>query len=144
MGYSDYVYTQNKYHAVQRAYNDTMLEKERLITLALPNAIRYDKDHIQSSGGCNILESYVIGMEDEHIDERLQRLKIMMDDWGVLLEHKERELRKSPAVSDRIYVMRYLEGCDVPEIAKSVGYSISQIYRILKIIGERCDAITLM
>ena len=51
-----------------------------------------------------------------------------------LLKLKEQELRASTSVQDKIYKYRYLDRLKVFKIAKLVGYSEPQIYRILKTI----------
>ena len=131
MIYPDYEKTKWKYNHLQEIFASILLEKEGLFTKALPNAIRYDKDRVQTTIDANPLEEYVISVEDKGIDDRLDDLRQRISDWEILLEFKERQLRKSPDRWDRIYVLRFLDGCSVKKICKIMNYSRSQVYKIL-------------
>ena len=129
MIYPEYEKTKWKYNHLQEVFASILLEKEGLFTKALPNAIRYDKDRVQSTVDGNPLEEYVISVEG--IDDRLDALRQRISDWEILLECKERQLRPSPDRYDRIYVLRYIDGCSVKRICKILSYSRSQVYKIL-------------
>ena len=62
-----------------------------------------------------------------------------MKDWEILLRLKEKELRSSPVISDKVYLYRYVDGYRIGKIACLINYSKSQVYRILKQIDKKCD-----
>lgn len=139
MIYLEYEMYKIKYIESQEQFSMVLTEKERLLTKTMPSAIRYDKDKVQSSPTGNILEDYVVALEDEHIDEKLNQLRQILNDRKLLLEIKERELRQSQDMPDKVYVHRYIDGHGINRISRDLSYSKSQIYRILGQIEKRCD-----
>lgn len=139
MQYLEYERYKVKYNGLQWRFSQILLEKEKLFTKTQPDAIRYDKDKIQSSVSGNMLDNYVISLEEKKIDQKLSILRKSLKNWQTLLDLKERELRRSKSMSDRIYVLKYIDGQEVSKIAGLTNYSKSQIYRILRQIEKRCD-----
>lgn len=139
MVYIDYERYKIRLMESQERFNEMLTEKERLFTQVMPNAIRYDKDQIQSCPDGSMLEDYVISLEDKHIDDKLRSLRQIMDDRMSLLEVKEKELRASAEIPDRIYVRVYLDGFKVKRVAREINYSKSQVYRIIDKIEKTCD-----
>lgn len=119
------------YKNTQTAINDVLMEKERLFTKTQPNAIRYDKDSVQSSVDSTMMESYVIALDEKDIEKRLKHLKSILKDREELLAIKEKELRQSRDKWDEIYCQFKFDGISPEKIARGMGYSKSQIYRIL-------------
>ena len=132
MIYKEYEVCKFKYLELQKRFDAVLTEKERLFTKTQPNAITYDKDHIQMSHNGNVLEDYVISLEQGDIDNKIDNLRTLLDDRGKLLKLKEEELRKSPQKEDKIYVMRFLDGMHIGEIAKKLNYSKQNLYRDIK------------
>ena len=137
MTYLEYERFKVKYNDLQERFALILMEKERLFTKVLPSAIRYDKDRVQSSIDGNPLENYVISLDEENIDEKLTQLRESLKDWEMLLKMKEKELRASHAIPDKIYVYRYIDGYGINKIAKTISYSKSQVYRILNQIDKK-------
>lgn len=138
MIYPEYELYKSKYLNLQEQFNMVLTEKERLITKLLPNATTYDKDNGSGAPSDNPLEDYVISLEEEMIDAKLDRLRPLLEDRKTLLESKEQELRVSGDCHDKIYRMKYLDGYGINRIAKIMHYSKSQVYRILEKIDKRC------
>lgn len=132
MLYLEYERYKAKFYMAQKMFEDALLEKERLFTKTQPNAITYDRDPVQTSPNPNILDDYVIALETERIDEKLEPYRKMIKDRECLLDLKERELRKSPNIFDRIYVCKYLDGLSINRIVRTLNYSRPQVYRKLK------------
>lgn len=137
--YLEYEGIKERYESFQQLFAKILLEKERLMTKTLPNAIRYDGLKVQSSIDGNPLEEYVLSVEEEELDLKLNQYRQSLNDWKMLLDLKERELRASKAAIDRIYTMRMVDGYGINRIAKAMSYSRSQVYRILNKIEKRCD-----
>ena len=87
---------------LQKRFDAVLTEKERLFTKTQPNAITYDKDHVQMSHDGNVLEDYVIALETGEIDKKIDNLRGLLDDRGKLLRLKEEELRKTHAVNNGV------------------------------------------
>ena len=132
MIYTEYELCKFKYMELQKRFDSVLTEKERLFTKTQPNAITYDKDHVQMSHDGNVLEDYVIALETGEIDKKIDNLRGLLDDRGKLLRLKEEELRKSQIREDKIYVMRFLEGMNIGEIAKNLNFSRQEIHRKIK------------
>ena len=137
--YLEYEGIKERYESFQQLFAKILLEKERLLTKTLPNAIRYDGLKVQSSIDGNPLEEYVLSVEDEELDLKLNRYRQSLSDWKFLLDLKEKELRESKSAIDKIYTMRAIDGYGINRIAKAMCYSRSQVYRILNKIEKRCD-----
>ena len=130
--YVEYERIKERYNRLQGLFANVLLEKERLLTMTMPSAIRYDKDPVMNSIDQNPLEKYMEKVEDEGLDKKLSKYRQYLKDWGMLLTIKEDELRKSKQKHDRVYVLRIIEGYNIGRVARITNYSRSQIYRILK------------
>lgn len=137
MLYLEYERAKANFRSAQVMFEEALLEKERLFTITQPKAITYDKDVIQTSPCGDVLDRYVIALEDEHIEEKLRPFRELVMNRESLLDVKERELRKSVDIFDRIYTYRYLDGMSIKGIAKILNFSKSQIYRKLQSIQRK-------
>lgn len=134
--YTDYENYLSRYEHIQVQFVRVLLEKEKLLTRTLPSAIRYDKDKVQNTIDDNPLEDYVISVEEKELDVKIARLRRHLDDWRVLMDVKEQELRKSQVLIDRVYVMRYLDGLSVNKICRILHYEKTRIYELLTEIAK--------
>lgn len=134
--YLEYEQIKAKYTDLQERFAKVLLEKERLFMQTLPSAIRYDKDKVQSTADGSPLEDFVVSIDTKELDIKIKRLRHHLNDWGVLLAVKETALRKSTTLTDRIYVMRYLDGCGVNKMCKLLHYEKSRIYELLRVIDR--------
>lgn len=131
MIYEEY---KNKYYETQREYDIILTEKEKLFSITQPSAVKFDKEVVSGGVVDNTFERYLILKEEKKIDQRLEEIKSLLDDRERLLKLKEQELKASTNIHDKIYKYRYIDRLKVYKIAKLVGYSEPQIYRILKAI----------
>lgn len=131
MLYIEYERCKDKFIELQSQYEAVMLEKEMLFTRVMPNAINYDKEDIQQSVNSNMLDEYILALEKNKVDERLESIKQMLDDRQRLLSMKEQALRNSPDKYDRLYTFRYLEGQGIKQIMRRMYLSRAQVYRLL-------------
>lgn len=134
MIYVIYEEYKNKYYETQKEYDIILNEKEKLFMITQPSAVKFDKEIVSGGTTDNTFDRYLILKEEKKIDQRLNEIKSILDDRERLLKLKEQELRASTSVQDKIYKYRYLDRLKVFKIAKLVGYSEPQIYRILKAI----------
>lgn len=132
MLYIEYEIYKRKYKETQSIYDEILTEKERIFQKTQSKAIRYDVDKVSGGAYSNILDSYIIEKDEKRIDERLDEVKGLLDDRERLLRLKEQELRASKHLYDKIYRMRYLDRMSPYVIGEKIGYSKTQIYRILE------------
>ena len=128
-----------KYSSLQEQFKGLLDEKERLFTKALPNAIRYDRERVQSSPNCNPLEEYAIAIDEAGIDKALSEARTLLQDWEKLLDMKGQELERSQDVYDKIYRYRIINNYGINKISRILGYSKSQVYRKLGQVKKTCD-----
>ena len=134
MIYEVYEEYKTKYYETQNEYDKVLSEKEKLFRMTQPGAVKFDKEIVSGGVVDNMFERYLILKEEKKIDQRLEEIKSILDDRERLLKLKEQELKSSTSVQDKIYRYRYIDKLKVYKIAKLVGYSEPQIYRILKTI----------
>ena len=144
MVYIDYHNYLIKYHSAQKLVDRILDEKEIVFQKTQPKSTLadherdYDKKiNIHSSGrneNANVSEAYVIELEQKKITERLEDAKSIMQDRLVMVRQKEIELRESHNKYDRVYVMRYLDSMNARDIADSLDYSETHVFRMLRTI----------
>lgn len=136
MIYFEYEYLLRKYREAQGRYDGILAEKEEIFERTQPKAIRYDRDKVTGGVPPDKNADYVIQLERKRIEERLQESKKLLAERKYLLELKERDLRESKDIYDKVYTMRYLDHIRIYKIAGACHYSEMQIYRILHVISE--------
>lgn len=136
MLYVEYEKYLNRYRSTQAKVDEILTEKEAIFLKTQTQGIRYDLEKITGGAYTNIFESYVINLEKKKIDERLQEAKSLLEERKMLLDMKERELRNSKELYDKIYRMRYIDNLSPYNIGERIGYSTSQVYRILDKINK--------
>lgn len=118
MIYLEFEIYKNKYLEAQEAYDAVLSEKEHLFC-------------IEKS-----FDDYMRLREDMRIDEKLNEIKSILESRLMLMELKNKELRTSCDLIDKIYVLKFLDGAKPFRIAKKLNYSESQIYRIINCIQK--------
>ena len=127
--YMEFVDYRAKYLEAQKHYDEILNEKAQLFETTQPKAVISDNEKISGGVKNNSFDDYLITKEKQRIDERLAESKKILEDRELLLKLKEKELRASNILIDKIYCMRYLDGVRVNRIAIIANYSESQIYR---------------
>ncbi len=136
MVYPEYEKTKSRFYDSQRRFAQLLMEKERIFASTLPSGIRYDKDVVQVTPS-DPMERFVGDLED--IEKKLSQVRDAVKDWEILLSVKERELRESKEIPDKVYSMRYLDKMSVGKIAYIISYSKRQVFRILKKIEKNIN-----
>lgn len=132
MVYEDYEAFREQYHKTQLQYNDILSKKENLFAMTQPHTTDYSKVMVDGGTPKNTFEVYLIKKEEQQIDEKLAEIKSILEDREQLLKLKEQELRASNDIKDKIYKYRKLDKMRAYKIARLVGYSERQVYRILE------------
>lgn len=136
MLYLDYELLRRRYIDIRLVWDALMEEKETLFSKTLPTAVQMDKEKVSGGMPSNSFDDYLIRKEQLHLDEQLLEAESIIESREKMLKAKEQELRASKNLHDRIYVMRHIDHSRVIKIAQRIGYSESQIYRILETIEE--------
>ena len=131
MIYAIYEEYKNKYYETQKEYDNILSEKEKLFMITQPSSSKFDKERVSGGATDNTFERYLILKEEKKIDQRLEEVRSILEDRKKLLKLKEEELKESTDIRDMIYRYRYIDKLKVYKIAKLVGYSEAQVYRIL-------------
>ena len=146
MVYLEYDQIRKKYKQAERSLEKILSEKDALFQKTQPKSTmgEYEREHdkhitVASKGGTKVsaIETYVIELEEQGINERLSEAKKILEEWREILMNKEQDLRRSKHIDDELYVMRFLEHKRVREIARATHYSKSQVYKRLQMISEK-------
>lgn len=132
MVYLEYEKCKQELQKAQGLYERILKRKEELFDKTQPTSPAMGK----VSGGerVNRFDTYLIKSEDEELDTLLLWTKKLLEGRKLLVKYKEDELSTSRELHDRIYYYRYVEGNKISSVAKAVGYSEAQTYRILRTI----------
>ena len=136
MVYLDYITAKRKYNGAQDALCEILDEQEVLFSRTQPTSTKYDRERVEGGDGANSFDEYVIAKERSQIDKRLEEAKKILNERKAFLDQRERELRASRFLIDRIYCMRFLDKMRVNRIASMIGYAESHVYRFLKKIED--------
>ena len=141
MLYLDYERYALKYLESQKAVTDILDEKALIFQKTQPHSSISEQERGDGGTRVNKVEEYVIALERGHINERLAEAKAIMMDRMDMLRQKEKELRASTRKEDVVYVLKYLDGLGIKDIAYHINYSEAQVYRLLKIIRRNLNMI---
>lgn len=128
--YLEYESYKQKLYAAQKNFDKILKRKEELFDMTQPTSPGMGE---KVSGGepRNKFDSYLITKDEENLDALLKEAREILDDRKILLESKREELKASKNLYDKIYYYRFIEYYHVNRIARTVGYSEAQTYRIL-------------
>lgn len=109
---------------------------------------RYKKKYYESQKHyekmLNLKEHKVLKGINIFDNEQLDIAKTIMYDRKELLELKEKELRASPEMFDKVYVYRFLNKLKIYQIAMKTGYSERQICRYIKEMHKKIDELDIL
>ena len=131
MVYKEYIKMKEAVRLIQEEYQSILDEEEELFLMTQPKGVRYDKEKVSGSHDGNAFETFLIKKQERNIEERLFEVKWILAERKELLAEKERELRASQAIEDKVYVMRFIEHRRITKIERALHYSRAQIFRII-------------
>lgn len=137
MIYIEYHNCKKKYDEIKKLYEQIVEEKERLFLKTQPKPVSIDKVNVDGGNRNNLFDNYLMEKEKKQLDDRLNEVKVLIDDRYKILLDKEKELRTSKEWIDKLYVYKYLELLSVKKILHFIPYEEAQIYRMLKEIKRR-------
>ena len=128
MIYLEYAELLKKYNDANRDFLDALDKKQELLCMVTPGATKYSEKTSQNTGqGDKKLIEYVSKIE--YVDKLITSTRNTRDITNYELKKKEKELRESKDVYDRIYVYKWLEHKSVYKFYRLLNYSKAQIYR---------------
>ena len=132
MLYVKYEEYKNKLHEAQDNFDSILSEKEKLFSKTQPGAIDYSKEkQSDDTNEYNPFELYMMKMQEDLVEERLNEARTIINDRKFLLQSKEEELRNSKDWYDKIYVYRFIDKLPVEKIKNIMPYCRSSIYNII-------------
>lgn len=131
MVYVEYEQYKQKYQAAQRKYDKILSKKEKLFAMTQPKSTDFGKDKITGGKPKNLFAEYLVKLEENHIEEKLEVALSILTERKRLLDMKREELNQSNDWYDIIYRHRYIDNLSVEEIKLKIPYCRASIYKIL-------------
>ena len=137
MIYEEYHDLLRKFKSAESSYYKALDKKSRLLYEVEPHAAQVKEilvDFSLDSSDAAIID-YVA--EIDEINDLINTTRNNKDVVGYELKKKEKELRYSSNIYDKIYVYKWLEHKRVREYYRLLNYSKRQIYRFIDEIKEK-------
>jgi len=133
--YEEHYEILKKYKDAKRIYESKLEKKALLILRTQPGPIDTTKEKVNGGKIENKIERFVIELEE--LDPEIQTAKNERDLLAYLLEKKEKELRDSKDIMDRVYTLKYLDKRKARHIAIMINYSLSRTYDLINEIEKK-------
>lgn len=131
MIYTAYENIKNKYRNLEKDYENILAENEKIFRITQPKSPTFSDLKIQ----CNEIKSkfdlYLELKEKLCIDKRLSEAKKLIKARGKMLMAKEKELRFSRDLIDRVYCLWFLDKKNAREVSNTLGYHKSAVYNVI-------------
>lgn len=126
--YLEYHELLKKYKDAERRYNESLEERSKLILAVMPKATQAKE--VMTSGGNTSSDWKLIdyASEIDGVDKLINQSRNTRDMLNYELKKKEREMRTSGDVYDKIYVYKWIEGRTPRYFNKLIGFSLSRTY----------------
>lgn len=135
--YLEYHELLKKYKDASRRYNESLEERSKLILSVLPKATKAKQ--IMITGGNTSSDSNLIDYTSEidEIDRLINQSRNTRDMLNYELKKKEKEMRETGDVYDKIYVFKWIEGRKPRHFNKLIGFSLSRTYDYIAEMKEK-------
>lgn len=125
----DYEAARLDYQRAESRLRRLVDQREELEVSLGPSAIRYDRDVVQTTPEDHVTEILAkLADLDIAIAQVGETVRIRAD----ILQRQRKMLEASAEIHDRIYVLHFIKRYGVRRIGRTVGYSRSQTYYILR------------
>lgn len=128
MVYKDYQEAQAIYETALKRYSGLLKKQQRLFAKTQLKGVRYDGVRVQSSKAS--YNDTLAALADIDLDIKRQQEAVLS--CKMLLDGRLQQLTASRETDDMIYKLHFIDGMGVRRIASRVGYSRSQVYRIIR------------
>ena len=112
-------------------------EKTIIFQKTQPSSPILDSEKVDGGKQSNKNDTFVIELEQKHIQERLDKANEILEERMRALENEKVLLANSKQLQDRIYYLNYIKGLSPKAISKELIYSEAHIYRILRQIKKK-------
>lgn len=135
--YLEYHELLKKYKDAERRYNESLEERSKLILAVMPKATQAKE--VMTSGGNTSSDWKLIdyASEIDGVDKLINQSRNTRDMLNYELKKKEREMRTSGDVYDKIYVFKWIEGRKPRHFNKLIGFSLSRTYDYIAEMKEK-------
>ena len=135
--YLEYHELLKQYKDASRRYNESLEERSKLILSVLPKATKAKQ--IMITGGNTSSDSNLIDYTSEidEIDRLINQSRNTRDMLNYELKKKEKEMRETGDVYDKIYVFKWIEGRKPRHFNKIIGFSLSRTYDYIAEMKEK-------
>ena len=130
MLYLEYHELSKKCRNAETDYYNALDKRCKLISSVFPGAVK-PKEIIAHSSTSPDAKIVAYASEIEEIDKLVNTSRNTMDMLKYELDNKEKELRSSNDIYDKIYVYKWIEHISVYRFYKQLGYSVRQIYNLI-------------
>lgn len=110
-------------------------QKQLYFGMTQPGAAK-PKEVVVKSSGTNDDPFFKYVLKVEQIENSIFIKKCEINVLEKNLKYMEENIRKMKSIEYKVFTAKYIDGLPVKQIAKKVGYSEPQIYRILNIIKQ--------
>lgn len=118
-----------KYLDSEKRLDEAVSQKEQLFMMTQPNAVSFEGERVDGGEQKNLFDEYLI--KKENLDKRIDEIKDILEQRRLILEIKEKELRESEDLYDKVYRMHFIDMLSAYRISRKIHYSKAQIYRII-------------
>lgn len=138
--YIFYEEIKNKYFDLEKSYESILAENEKLFQITQPKSPTFSDLKVQNNEAKNKFDTYLELKEKLCIEKRLEEARRLLKARGDVLYCKEKELRSSALLDDRIYCMWVLDKKTIREISRSICYQKTRVYELIDKIKHRKKA----
>jgi len=134
--YEEYHDLLRKFKSAESSYYKALDKKSRLLYSVEPHSMQVKElivDYSYDNPDAAIIDYTA---EIDEVNNLINTTRNNKDVLDYELRKKEKELRYSHNIYDRVYVYKWLERKRIREYYRLVGYSIRQIYRFIDEIKE--------
>lgn len=135
--YLEYHELLKKYKDAARRYNESLEERSKLISSVMLKASQYKE--VVTFGGNTSSDSNLIDYTSEidEVDRLINQSRNTRDMLNYELKKKEKEMRETGDVYDKIYVFKWIEGRKPRHFNKLIGFSLSRTYDYIAEMKEK-------
>ena len=135
--YLEYHDLLKKYKDASKRYNESLEERSKLISSVMLKASQYKEVVIfgaNTSSDSNLID---YTSEIDEVDKLINQSRNTRDMLNYELKKKEKEMRETGDVYDKIYVFKWIEGRKPRHFNKLIGFSLSRTYDYIAEMKEK-------
>ena len=135
--YIEYHELLKKCKEAEKNYNEALEKKSKLILAVLPGSSKPKEVMVSGGHASSDLKLINYTSEIDQVDNLINQSRNTRDMLNYELKKKEREMRTSGDVYDKIYVYKWIEGRTPRYFNKLIGFSLSRTYDYIAEMKEK-------